>query len=50
MFTAAMIIYIIGAIFLGPFWPLDLLGWKAGPIGFILGLGWLSLFIGGLTS
>jgi hypothetical protein len=50
MLIAAIIIYVIFAIFTGPFWPLELISGKAGPIGVILVLLWLALLIAGLVS
>ncbi len=50
MFTAAIVIYVIFAILTGPFWPLDLLSGKAGPIGYILVILWIALLIAGIVS
>lgn len=48
MFIAAMIIYVIAAILTGPFWPLELISGKAGPIGILIVIGWAALLIGGI--
>jgi len=48
MFTLSVIIYVIFAILTGPMWPLELIGGKAGPIGYLLVLVWVGLLIGGL--
>lgn len=50
MFIAAILIYIIFAVLTGPLWPLDLLGGKAGPIGYLLVFGWLGLLILGMST
>lgn len=50
MFIAALIIYTIVAILIGPLWPFELISGKAGPIGIILTLGWFALLIGGINS
>lgn len=50
MFTAAIIIYVIFGIITGPLWPLQLLGGKAGPLGYLLVIGWLALLIVGMNS
>lgn len=48
MFIAAMIIYVFAAFLVGPFWPLELISGKAGPIGILLAIGWVALLIGGM--
>ena len=50
MLIDAVIMYIILAILTGPFWPLALLGGRAGPLGYILVIIWLGLLIGGSVS
>ena len=50
MFIAAMIIYVIVAFLVGPFWPLQLISGKAGPLGILLAIGWFALLIGGMGS
>ena len=50
MLIAAGIIYAIFAVLTGPFWPLELLGGKAGPLGYLLVIIWLGLLIGGFAS
>ena len=50
MLLAAGIIYAIFAVLTGPFWPLELLGGKAGPLGYLLVVIWLGLLIGGFVS
>lgn len=50
MFTAAIIIYVIFAFIAGPMWPLQLLGGKAGLLGYVLVIGWLALLIAGMSS
>jgi hypothetical protein len=45
MFTVGIIIYVIVSIFIGPFWPIDLIAGKAGWIGRILVIGWIYLLI-----
>ncbi len=50
MLIAAGIIYVIFAFITGPLWPLELLGGKAGPLGYLLVIVWLGLLIGGLVS
>jgi hypothetical protein len=50
MLIAAGIIYVIFAVLTGPFWPLELLGGKAGPLGYLLVIVWLGLLIGGSVS
>lgn len=47
---AAGIIYLILAILTGVLWPLDLLGGKAGPLGFLFALGWIGLLIASWAS
>ena len=49
MLIAAGIIYAIFAVLTGPFWPLELLGGKAGPLGYLLVIIWIALLIGGLN-
>ena len=48
MFTAAIIIYVVLAILLGPFWPLSMFA-KAGPLGKIIVVAWVALLIGGMN-
>ncbi|MFZ4414663.1 MAG: hypothetical protein ACOYOV_16385 [Bacteroidales bacterium] len=50
MIIAALIIYVIFAFIVGPFWPLEAISGKGGPIGVILGLVWLGLLIAGFVS
>ncbi len=50
MFIAAVIIYVLFGFLIGPLWPLDLLGGKAGPLGYLLLAGWLALLIGGMAN
>jgi hypothetical protein len=50
MLTAALIIYTIVSILIGPFGPFQLISGSAGPIGIILALGWFALLIGGINS
>ena len=50
MFIAAVVIYAIFAVLTGPFWPLELLAGKAGPLGYLLVIIWLGLLIGGFAS
>ena len=42
----ALVIYILVAIFVGPFWPLELIGGKAGPLGVLIAIGWFCLLLG----
>lgn len=49
MFIAAIIIYLIFAIILGPLWPLQMYG-KGGPIGKLVVVLWVVLFIAGLNA
>lgn len=48
MLIVAFIIYIIIAFIAGPLWPLQLLGGKAGPLGYLLVIGWIILVLVGL--
>ncbi len=50
MLIAAIIIYVVFAVFTGAQWPLELLNGKAGPIGYVLVLLWLALLIAGLVT
>ena len=50
MLIAAVIFYVIMAFITGPLWPLELLGGKGGPIGYLLVIIWLGLLIGGFVS
>lgn len=50
MITAAFIIYLIFAFVVGPFWPIEAISGKGGPLGVILALGWFGLLIGGIVS
>jgi hypothetical protein len=50
MFIAALIIYFLLGLLIGPLWPLDFLSGKAGLLGFIIGVAWIALLIGGFTS
>ena len=50
MVILACVIYVIIAFISGPLWPLQLLGGKAGPLGYLLLAGWIVLFIAGLDS
>jgi len=47
---AAIIIYLIAAVLVGPSWPLQLISGKAGPLGVLLAIGWFALLIYGLGS
>lgn len=49
MFIAAIIIYIILAIAVGPLWPLEMFA-KGGILGIIFVIGWFVLLIAGLGS
>ena len=40
MFTISIIVYVVVALIVGPLWPLELLGGKAGPLGLMLVLVW----------
>ncbi len=46
---AAIIIYLIAAVLVGPLWPLELISGKAGPLGVLLAIGWIALLIYGLS-
>ena len=50
MLILACIIYVVIAFIAGPLWPLQLLGGKAGPLGYLLLICWIALFIVGLNS
>lgn len=50
MFILAIIIYVIFGFLTGPLWPLQLLGGKAGPLGYLLVIGWVILLIAGINS
>lgn len=50
MFTAALIIYLVLGFLIGPTWPLDFLSGKAGLLGFLFGVAWIALLIGGFNS
>ncbi len=50
MFTISIVIYVVFAIIVGPLWPLELLGGKAGPLGLILVLIWGFFLIWGIIS
>jgi hypothetical protein len=50
MIIATLIIYVIFAIIIGPFWPLEAIAGKGGPLGVMLGLVWFGLLIGGVVS
>ena len=47
MLITAIVLYIILALLVGPFWPLAFIGGKAGPLGYVALAGWLWLLIGG---
>ena len=47
MFTAAIIIYVIVSLLIGPSWPFDLIAGKAGWLGRILVIGWIYMLIKG---
>ena len=49
MFIAAIVIYIVLAILLGPLWPLQMFG-KGGLLGKLLVAGWVALLIAGLNA
>jgi hypothetical protein len=49
MLIAAIIIYIIFAFIRGPLWPLELLGGKAGGLGYLMLVVWLFLLIKGMN-
>lgn len=40
----------IFAILTGPLWPLELLGGKASPLGYLLVVVWVGLLTGGAAS
>ena len=50
MFTAALIIYVVLGLFIGPTWPLNLLSGKGGLLGFVFGAVWIAMLIGGFNS
>jgi hypothetical protein len=50
MLIAAVIIYVILALVTGPFWPFELLGGKAGPLGYLLVIVWFILLIAGIVT
>lgn len=50
MLILACIIYVVLAFISGPLWPIQLLSGKAGPLGYLLLVGWIVLFIAGLNS
>ena len=50
MYALVLIIYVVVAILVGPFWPLQLISGKAGPLGILLALGWFGMLIGGLNN
>ena len=50
MFTGAIIMYVILGFLTGPLWPLDLLGGKAGLLGYLIVIAWIGLLIGGASS
>jgi len=50
MFIAAIVIYVILAIFFGPIWPIELLAGRGGLIGEIIAIGWGALLIIGLSN
>jgi hypothetical protein len=50
MLILACIIYIVIAFMAGPLWPLQMLGGKAGPLGYLLLIVWIALFILGLKT
>jgi hypothetical protein len=50
MLIAAILIYAIFTLIVGRMWPLQLLAGKAGPLGYILVIGWLALLIAGIIS
>jgi hypothetical protein len=50
MFTTALIIYLLLGLIIGPTWPLYFLSGRAGIVGFVLGVAWIALLIGGLNS
>ncbi|MEO0038282.1 MAG: hypothetical protein RIQ59_1493 [Bacteroidota bacterium] len=50
MLILACIIYIVIAFIAGPLWPLQMLGGKAGPLGYLILIIWIALFVAGLNS
>ncbi len=50
MLILAIIIYLIFALTNGPLWPLQLLGGKGGPFGYILVIAWIIFLFIGLSS
>lgn len=50
MLLLACVIYVVIAFMAGPLWPLQMLGGKAGPLGYLLLIVWIALFVGGLNS
>lgn len=50
MLIAAIIIFIILAIFRGPLWFLELLAGKAGPLGYIVVIVWAILLFMGIRA
>lgn len=47
MFTAAIAIYFILALFLGAMWPIEMFS-RAGLLGMLIVVGWVSLLVAGL--
>ncbi len=50
MLIAALVMYLILALLLGPFWFLDFLAGKAGFLGYLAIIAWVALLIGAITS
>ena len=50
MFTISIIVYVVVALIVGPLWPLEFLGGKAGPLGLMLVLVWGFFLIWGIIS
>ena len=49
MLIAAIVIYIILAVLLGPLWPLSMFG-RGGCLGQLVVAAWVALLIAGLSS
>ena len=49
MFIAAIVIYVILAILLGPLWPLQMFG-KGGLLGKLVVAAWVALLIAGINA
>ena len=49
MLAAAIILYILASLAMRPFWPLAMLGGKAGPLRYVLAATWVALLLGGMN-